>query len=101
MWKNGVGLSLSPGWSGGRIGVDYLGIYLREEMKDFALFTQFRGAILRTWGNPLTASPDNTYAGAEIKFCISFLFDIGAGYYYPISDVREDPFFGFHIGVGI
>ncbi len=100
-WKNGAGLSLSPGWSGGRIGVDYIGIYLREDMKDFALFTQFRGTILRTWGNPLSAEADETYLGAEVKFCISWLLDIGAGYYYPLSDKDGEPFFGFHFGVGI
>ena len=102
VWKNNLGISISPGWSGGRAGIDYIGIYSPKNMSgEFALFTQFRGVLLRTWGNPLTATPDVTYAGAEVKFCISFLLDLGAGYYYPISGNNKEPFIGFHIGVGI
>ncbi|MCK4980500.1 MAG: hypothetical protein KAS62_08895 [Candidatus Delongbacteria bacterium] len=102
VWKNNLGISISPGWSGGRAGIDYIGIYSPENLSgEFALFTQFRAVVLRTWGNPLTAAPDNTYAGAELKICVSWLLDLGVGYYYPVSDTKIDPFFGFHIGVGI
>ena len=104
VWKNNVGISVSPGWSGGRAGIDYIGIYSPENMSgEFALFTQFRGVVLRTWGNPLVATPDQTYAGAELKICITWLLDLGVGYYYPLTDSGEktEPFYGFHFGIGI
>lgn len=104
IWKNNVGLSISPGWSGGRFGVDYIGIFCPEYLSGgYDMFAQLRGVILRTWGNPLVARTDNTYVGAELKICITWLLDLGVGYYYPVTDTGDnvEPFYGFHLGIGI
>lgn len=102
-WHNNIGISLSPGLSGGRLGVGYLGIYSPASLREFALFTELRGILLRTWGNPISANPNTTFAGAEFKLCISWLLDISVGYYMPIKDSNsnEEAFWGFHVGVGI
>jgi len=102
-WRNNAGIFLSPGLSGGRLGVSYLGIYSPSspKLRDFALFTELRGVLLRTWGNPLSTSSNTTFAGAEMKICISFLLNISAGYYSPITNEDIKSFWGFHIGVGI
>jgi len=102
-WQNSVGISISPGFSGGRLGVGYLGTYSPESFREFALFSELRVVLLRTWGNPLSTSPNITFAGAEFKICFSWLLNFGIGYYAPISNSSEDinPFWGFHFGIGI
>ena len=100
-WLNNVGVFLSPGFSGGRLGIDYLVIYTPDSWGDFALMGDLRGVLLRTWGNPLSTSSDATFAGAEIKICLSFLLNVSAGYYSPITNENSKSFWGFHFGVGI
>lgn len=102
-WLHNLGLFLSPGVSGGRLGVDYLVIYTPDSWGDFALLGDLRAVLLRTWGNPLSTSSDATFAGAEFKICLSFLLNVSAGYYSPIENTNENisPFWGFHLGVGI
>ena len=102
-WLNSAGVLLSPGISGGRIGINYLGIYSPSspKLRGFALFTELRGVLLRTWENPLTTSSNTTFAGAEVKICLVFLLNVSAGYYSPITNKNTNPFLGFHIGVGI
>jgi hypothetical protein len=103
LWQNSIGVSLSPGLSGGRIGVGYLGIYSPASLREFALFSELRGVFLRTWGNPLSTSTNTSFVGAELKICLSWLLNISVGYYSPITNAPEkiEPFWGFHAGVGI
>jgi len=102
-WRNNAGIFLSPGISGGRIGIDYLGIYSpsHPNLQEFALFFDLRGVIVRTWGNPLTTEKNTTLVGLEFKLCISFLLSTTIGYYSPISNEDLESFLGFHFGVGI
>ncbi len=103
LWQNNLGLSISPGLSGGRLGVGYLGIYSPPSLREFALFIELRSVLLRTWGNPLSTIPNTTFVGAELKICLSWLINLGAGYYSPITNSNENinPFWGFHFGIGI
>ncbi|MFC1572682.1 hypothetical protein ACFL6M_03685 [Candidatus Eisenbacteria bacterium] len=102
-WLHDLSISLSPGIAGGRLGIGYQGIFSPRSMKDFGIFTEARAILLRTWGNPLSTVPNRTFIGAEIRSSLSFLINLGIGYYSQISvsdDDRED-FYGFHVGVGI
>ena len=105
IWYHGVGISLLPGLSGGRLGFNYSVIYSppSPSLREFAIFIHLNATLLRTWGNPLTAITNTTYAGPELKIGISWLFNITVGYYSPISNADDDPvpFWGFHFGVGI
>ena len=98
-WRNSVGISLSPGLSGGRLGVGYLGIYSPASMKALALISELRGVLLRTWGNPLSTSTNSTLVGAEVKICLSWLINVSAGYYSPITSENIKSFWGFHFGI--
>ncbi|HHE64807.1 MAG TPA: hypothetical protein ENL09_02180 [Bacteroidetes bacterium] len=103
-WRNNAGIFLSPGISGGRLGISYLGIYTpsSESLQGTGLLSEIRAVMLRTWGNPLSTSSDTTFAGAEIKLSF-FVFNISAGYYSPLAIGKEDvsSFFGFHFGIGV
>ncbi|UCF64009.1 MAG: hypothetical protein JSW33_15820 [bacterium] len=103
MWDHNLGVFLSPGLSGGRLGIGYLGIYSPASLREFALFSELRGILLRTWGNPLSVNPNETFWGAELKICISWLLNASVGYYLPIknSTKNTDSFLGFHVGIGI
>ncbi|MBU0518747.1 hypothetical protein KKA00_12790 [bacterium] len=102
-WLHNLSISLSPGITGGRFGIGYQGIFSPRSMPDFGVFSEARVVLLRTWGNPISAVPDRTYAGAEIRGSLSFLFNIGIGYYKQISDSNGNSgdLYGFHVGVGI
>ncbi|TKJ41634.1 hypothetical protein CEE37_03445 [candidate division LCP-89 bacterium B3_LCP] len=102
-WLNNLSITLSPGISGGRFGIGYQSIFSPPSMPDFGVFSEARVVLLRTWGNPISAVSDRTYAGAEIRSSLSFLFNIGIGYYKQISDSNGNggDFYGFHVGVGI
>ena len=102
-WLHNLSISLSPGIAGGRLGIGYQGIFSPRSMKDFGIFAEARAILLRTWGNPLSTVPNRTFIGVEIRSSLSFLINLGIGYYSQISvsnDDRED-FYGFHVGVGI
>lgn len=99
-WHNNAGVFLSPGISGGRLGVGYLGIYSPASMRDFSIFSELRGVLLRTWGNPLSTSSNTTFAAAEIKISLFGFLNSSAGYYSPITNENIKSFWGFHFGVG-
>jgi len=102
-WHHNFDIYLSPGISGGRLGAGYLGIFDPPSMRDFGLFYQLHGVLLRTWGNPLSAPTNTTFVGAELKICISWLLNVGAGYYSPLTKSNRNlkSFWGFHFGIGI
>jgi hypothetical protein len=102
-WYNSFSLSISPGISGGRIGFGYLGLFDPRSMSDFGIFAEARIVFLRTWWNPLSTSSNRTFWGGELRVALSFLLNLGIGYYKQISDSDDpkDDFGGFHIGVGI
>ncbi|MBN1995945.1 hypothetical protein JW935_00235 [candidate division KSB1 bacterium] len=101
-WLNVCSISLCPGTAGGRFGISYLGLLSPKSMRDFALITETRMVLLRTWGNPLTALPNHTYAGAELRMSIGWL-NLCFGYYSdaPVSGNGRDKLYGFHFGLGI
>ncbi len=105
IWHQGVGISLHPGWSGGRLAFNYSVIYSppSPSLREFAVFIHLNATFLRTWGNPLTAITNTTYAGPELKIGVSWVLNVTLGYYSPISnaDNNPEPFWGFHFGVGI
>jgi len=94
---------LSPGTDGGRFGIGYQGIFAFKDHKDLALFLEPRAVLLRTWGNPLETKPNRTFVGAEMRGALSFICNIGVGWYRQISshEGRPDSFWGIHIGFGI
>jgi len=103
-WHSNLHATLSPGLSGGRLGLGYGLIYDPPEWGDFGIVSSFRAVLLRSWGHPLSASAGRTYAGAELKVSLSFLLSISVGYYSQISDPGNDSteeFWGFHCGFGI
>lgn len=102
-WLNNLSITISPGISGGRFGFGYQGILSPLSMRDFALLTETRIVFLRTWGNPLSALPNRTFVGAEFRTSVSWMLNIGIGYYTPISGSNSDRemFYGFHVGIGI
>jgi hypothetical protein len=91
-----LSITLSPGISGGRLGIGYTGIL------KFQILNEVRVVLLRTWGNPLSTVPNRTFVGAEFRISADWIF-IGIGYYMQISDSKSDreQFFGFHFGIGI
>ncbi len=102
-WLHNLSISLSPGISGGRLGIGYQGIFSPRSMPDFGIFSEARVVLLRTWGNPLSTVPNCTFIGAEIRSSLSFLINLGIGYYTQISCSNSDQekFYGFHVGLGI
>ena len=102
-WLHNLSISLSPGIAGGRLGIGYQGIFSPRSMPDFGVFSEARIVLLRTWGNPLSTVPNRTFVGAEIRSSLSFLINLGIGYYTQISGSNSDreQFYGFHIGIGI
>ncbi len=102
-WLNNLSITLSPGTTGGRFAIGYQGIYTPKSMGDYAILSEVRAVLLRTWGNPLSTLPNRTFVGVEIRTSLSFLFNVGIGYYKQISNLNDDrkDFYGFHVGVGI
>ncbi len=101
-WLGSLSITLSPGISGGRLGIGYQGAFSPRSMKGFSFYSESRVVLLRTWGNPLSTVPNRTFVGAELRIGVFWYF-IGIGYYSQISDSKSDreQFFGFHVGVGI
>ena len=54
----------------------------------------------RTWQNNIALL---LFGGVELRICISWLLNAGAGYYLPITDSNdnEEASWRFHFGVGI
>lgn len=102
-WLNNFTITLSPGTTGGRFGIGYLSIYDPGSETYLDIISEARVVLLRTWGNPLTTLPNRTFVGAEIRTSLSFLFNVGIGYYIQISgpDSDREQFYGFHVGIGI
>ena len=102
-WLNNLSITLSPGTTGGRFAIGYQGIYTPKSMGDYAILSEVRAVLLRTWGNPLVTLPNRTFVGVEIRTSLSFLFNVGIGYYKQISNLNDDrkDFYGFHFGIGI
>ena len=102
-WRNNFSVSLSPGTDGGRLGVGYYGLYSLKDKKDFGIFLESRAVLLRTWGNPLETKPGRTFAGAELRGALGFVFNVGVGWYRQISahEGPADAFWGLHVGFGI
>jgi len=102
-WHNNLSVSISPGISGGRIGFGYLGLFDPQTVRDFGIFYEARIVLLRTWWNPLSTSSNRTFWGGELRVALSFILNLGIGYYKQISNSHDpkDDFWGFHIGIGI
>ena len=101
-WINSVSISMSPGLSGGRLGFGYIGILNPKTGSAFAIISEIRGVLLRTWSKPLYTDPNNTFTGIEVRTSLSGLLTVGFGYYKPISTSNGNPgdFYGFHVGIG-
>ncbi|MDP8209100.1 MAG: hypothetical protein P9L92_20725 [Candidatus Electryonea clarkiae] len=99
---NNLCVTLSPGTAGGRFAIGYQGILTPPSMHAFALLSEARAVLLRTWGDPLATKPNHTFVGGELRITIVFI-NFGIGYYNQISDSRSDreQFYGLHIGFGI
>lgn len=102
-WLNNFTISLSPGTDGGRLGIGYQGIYTPPGKSDMALFAEARAVLLRTWGNPLETEANRTFAGIEVRGALSFICNVGVGWYRQVSSHEGPPdsFWGMHIGFGI
>jgi len=102
-WLNNLSIALSPGTAGGRLSIGYQGILSPKSTPDFSVLNEARVVLLRTWGNPLSAITNRTFVGVEIRSSLSFLFNLGIGYYKQISDSNSDKenFYGLHVGIGI
>ena len=102
-WLNSLTITLSPGTAGGRFAIGYQGILSPKSMRDFAVLSEARVVLLRTWGNPLSTHPNHTFVGGEIRIGVSWMINLGIGYYTQISSSSGDreQFYGFHFGIGI
>jgi hypothetical protein len=92
-----INISLSPGLDGVRISAGWLGVWVGHGV----ISMEARLTVIRTWKNPISAGPNETYLGPELR--MSPLFVIGIGYYFQInqSEKTKKSFFGFQIGLGI
>ncbi|TFH00880.1 MAG: hypothetical protein E4H13_06320 [Calditrichales bacterium] len=101
-WLNNGSIALSLGTAGGRFAIGYQGIYSPKSMQDFAIISEARLVLLRTWGNPLSITSKSSFIGAEIRTSLYF-FNVGIGYYKQITNLNgvQEDFYGFHAGVGI
>ena len=102
-WLNNLCITISPGISGGRIAIGYLGIFSPTSIPDLTILSEARLALLRTWGNPHSIDADLTFAGVEIRSSLRGIINLGIGYYIQISfsNGDQEQFFGFHAGIGI
>jgi hypothetical protein len=97
-WLHNLTVTLSPGTSGGRLGVGYQNVFSR-----LALLSEARVVLLRTWGNPLATGADRTLVGAEFRASLTGVVNVGTGYYQPVSgdDGDRGGLWGFHVGIGV
>ncbi len=105
-WLSGVGVSLSPGTAGGRLGIGYQGYFTRKGGSggsDLALLNEARVVLLRTWGDPLVTRADRTFVGGEIRSSLAGLVNVGVGWYrqVPVPEDGRRSFWGVHAGIGL
>jgi len=101
-WLNNLSITLSPGTAGGRFAIGYQGILSPRSMPDFAVLSEARVVLLRTWGNPLSTVTNRTFVGAEIRSSLSVMINLGIGYFTQISvpNGRREHCYGLHVGFG-
>jgi len=105
-WLSNLSVTLSPGTAGGRLGIGYLGVYSPNSSKpgaDFDLLGEARMVLLRTWGQPLTAGADQSFAGGEVRISLHGMVVFGVGFYQRISGTADGQgtFWGCHVGIGM
>lgn len=100
-WLNNFTASLSPGTGGGRLGIGYQ--CLSKTKGRMERFGEARVVFLRTWGNPLQTAPNRSFLGAELRGSVSFLCNVGVGYYRGVSSLggAREAFWGVHVGFGL
>lgn len=105
-WLSNLSVTLSPGTTGGRLGIGYQAIYTPKRSKpgsDFGLLGEARAVLLRTWGRPLVTGADRTFAGGEARISLQGVVNVGVGYYRRVSGTTDDrdSFWGCHVGIGM
>ena len=93
-------VTLSPGTDGGRVSTGVWGLVTSPRYPDAGLPLELRTTLLRTWGHPLGAPADRTWAGLEARGGLLFLV-VELGRYWPISSGDADPFWGLRFGIGL
>jgi hypothetical protein len=101
-WLHHLTITLSPGTSGGRLGLGYQGIFVPQSLPDMAILSEARLVLMRTWGEPYGTVADRTFTGFELRTSF-FGILLGLGYYIPLPAGAEnqDAIWGFHVGLGI
>lgn len=102
-WLNNLSITFSTGTAGGRFTIGYQSILSPKSMPDFAIFSEARVVLLRTWGNPLSIDSNRTFVGAEIRSSLSGMINLGIGYFtqLSVSNSRREYIYGLHVGIGI
>jgi hypothetical protein len=88
--------TLSPGLAGARLGAGYQNV-------SFGLLSEARAVLLRTWREPITADPNRTFAGVELRTSLTGVASAGVGWYTPVgtAPASRKAFVGLHVGVGM
>jgi len=103
-------VAISPGTAGGRLGVGYQNIHTwRKEprtsraQESFALLSEARVVLVRTWGNPLRAAANQNFVGGELRTSLAGVLSIGVGYYAGrhVAIGGNRALWSVHIGVGL
>lgn len=100
--QHGIGVTVSPGTAGGRLGAGYH-LLIVPDVGEYAFLIECRGVLLRTWGNPLETGPGRTLAGAELRGSLMPFCNVGVGCYWQVSPEGgpSDPIVGMHFGLGM
>ena len=90
-----IGLFAEGGVAGARMGVGFANV------SPGPAGFQLRTSIMRTWGEPWSVGPNQTFVGAEVRLTI--LVTLSAGYFLRLNgaspgDARH---FSFGIGIGL
>jgi len=109
--SNGFIIQVEPGLGGGKINLGYGMIVFMNDMRDSNFIIDISdnpafgiagyASVLRTWGDPWGAEPDQTYLGVELEG-VMFMFHGIVGAYRHIggSDNKNDWLFSVGTGVG-
>jgi hypothetical protein len=102
-WINALTLTASPGLGGGRLGLGYGFVPKFRRHPELAVIGEVRTVLLRTWGHPLVADADRSFAGAELRASLAGVVNAGVGWYGQVQGAEgdHDHFWNFHVGVGI